>query len=106
MLPDGAYVHSRHDGIEGRSGAREAQQFQRDGDWLWRIRWMPDPRYPSFPWAVVAYPWWRVREADGISPQGEVIPLARAVDDCPDTDCGASWYGGGATCPRCGKARW
>lgn len=97
-LPDDALVFSRHEARQGRRGADEAQQAQRDGDVLWRVRWLPDARWPLHPWALVAYPWWRRKDADGIDANGELRPLVRAVWDC--AVCGASWERG-VLCPNC-----
>jgi hypothetical protein len=90
-------VVSRHEGRKGRGGADEAQQRQRDDELLWRVRWMPDPSYPLHPYALVAYPWYRRQEADGIDSDGQLLALPD-LWVCPV--CRASWQRG-LLCPCC-----
>jgi hypothetical protein len=70
---------------------------------LYRIRWAPATHWPDYPWAIVAFPFWRRWEADAVDAQGELVQpeLARHLWRC--CRCDATWQAG-LVCPNCATA--
>ena len=99
MIPADAAVMVRF--VDHRLGRRQVRECNGWGSsWRYRLRFVPSPSWPEHPWAIVAFPWWRVFEADAIDVHGELVQPELIDQLWRCGSCGATWECG-LLCPCC-----
>lgn len=68
--------------------AERCRRRQQDGRRLYRVRFLPTPRWPEYPWAVVAYPYTMKEEVDHVNVPTCCKPLVGVQLD-QGAPCGA-----------------
>ncbi|HEY3434058.1 MAG TPA: hypothetical protein VGK41_00255 [Solirubrobacterales bacterium] len=98
MIPTDAPVLMRL--VDHRLARRQVRESnERGSSWRYRLRFVPSPGWPEHPWAIVAFPFWRVFEADAIDVHGELV-RPELLDQLWRCSCGATWERG-LLCPCC-----